>query len=98
MIERMTERRLRTSFEVAAPADQAWALLVDWARHDEWMFGTSVHVTGAGAGARLAARTAFGPVRFTDTMVVTVWEPPRRCLVRHTGRVVRGEGGFEVEP
>jgi hypothetical protein len=29
---------------------------------------------------------------------VRTWDPPRRCIVRHTGRVVRGAGVFEVEP
>jgi hypothetical protein len=31
-------------------------------------------------------------------MVITAWDPPRRVEVRHTGRVVRGEGVFEVRP
>ena len=30
-------------------------------------------------------------------MTITVWEPPRRAVVRHTGKVVRGSGAFEVE-
>jgi hypothetical protein len=34
-------------------------------------------------------------------MVITCWAPPSEssgvCEVLHTGRVVRGEGGFEVE-
>ena len=29
-------------------------------------------------------------------MVITVWEPPYRCHVSHTGRVVRGTGEFTV--
>jgi len=28
--------------------------------------------------------------------VITEWEPPSRCTVQHTGRVVRGIGVFEV--
>jgi hypothetical protein len=31
-------------------------------------------------------------------MIVTEWDPPRRCVVRHTGKVVRGDGIFEVVP
>ena len=46
----------------------------------------------------LAGWTGLGPVGFLDTMTVTEWDPPRRCVVRHTGRVVRGTGGFEVAP
>jgi hypothetical protein len=33
-----------------------------------------------------------GPAGFTDTMKITEWDPPRRCVVRHTGRAVRGTG------
>jgi carbon monoxide dehydrogenase subunit G len=53
---------------------------------------------GHGLGATLVARTGIGPAAFTDTMVITEWEPPRRCVVRHTGRAVRGSGVFEVTP
>jgi hypothetical protein len=30
-------------------------------------------------------------------MEITLWEPPRRCHVLHTGRLVKGTGAFEVE-
>src|SRR6516164_1500143 len=61
------------------------------------MLGTRVH-GGHGLGATVVARTGIGPLGFTDTMVVSEWDPPRRCVVRHTGRVVRGAGIFEVSP
>jgi hypothetical protein len=31
-------------------------------------------------------------------MLITGWDPPRRVDVRHTGRVVRGTGSFEIRP
>jgi hypothetical protein len=31
-------------------------------------------------------------------MLITRWDPPTRVDVRHTGRVVRGSGVFEVRP
>ena len=37
-----------------------------------------------------------GPLAFVDPMVVTEWEPPNRCVLRHTGSLVRGDGVFEV--
>lgn len=61
------------------------------------MWGTRVR-GGHGVGAEVAAWTGIGPVGFTDTMVITEWDPPRRCVVRHTGRVVRGGGVFEAIP
>ena len=66
------------------------------------MLGTRVEVDGPGdgrhLGARLRAFTGVGPLGFTDTMEIVEWEPPRRCVVRHTGKVVRGDGVFEVVP
>jgi len=79
------------------PPGQAWQAVVDWARQGQWMLGTRVH-GGHGVGAEVVARTGIGPVGFTDTMVITEWDPPRRCVVEHTGRVIRGTGVFEVAP
>lgn len=87
--------------DVGAPVQATWALLTDWEQHSTWMIGTEVrgtHRDGRGVGGRLEAFTGLGPVGFLDTMEITGWEPPYRCLVRHTGRVVRGAGAFEVLP
>ncbi len=89
------------SVDVDASPEAVWAGLSDWGRQGEWMFGTQVWQATPGptdVGTRLAAFTGLGPVGFVDTMAVTHWDPPRRCLVRHDGRVVRGAGAFEVEP
>ncbi len=80
---------------IQADPEQVWQLAVDWSRHHEWMWATHAR-GGQSAGSEVVARTAIGPIGFTDTMVITGWEPPRRCVVRHTGRVVRGGGVFEV--
>ncbi|PPK70149.1 SRPBCC family protein [Actinokineospora auranticolor] len=85
--------------DVAAAAAVTWAAVTDWASQGEWMLGTSVRVTGGdgqAVGSTLAAFTGVGPLGFTDHMQITAWEPPHRCVVRHTGRVVRGTGVFEV--
>jgi len=79
------------------PPERAWRAVVDWPRQGQWMLGTRVR-GGYGPGARVVARTGIGPVGFTDTMVITDWEPPHRCVMEHTGRVVRGAGVFEVVP
>jgi carbon monoxide dehydrogenase subunit G len=83
--------------QVPASPERTWRAVVDWTAQGEWMLATRVH-GDHGQGARVVARTSIGPVGFTDTMVITEWEPPRRCVVRHTGRVVRGAGVFEVVP
>ncbi|GAA3540536.1 SRPBCC family protein [Amycolatopsis ultiminotia] len=87
------------SVDVAAPAGTTWLALTDWARQGEWMLGTSVRVAdgnGRSVGSKLAAFTGIAGVGFTDTMEITVWEPPVRCTVRHLGRLVRGTGTFQI--
>jgi hypothetical protein len=82
---------------VAAPAEQVWDALTDWDAHDRWMLLT--HAEGGRAeGESISAFTGIGRIGFLDTMTITVWEPPRRAVVRHTGKVVRGSGSFEVQP
>jgi hypothetical protein len=82
---------------VRATPERVWEIAMDWSRQGEWIPGTRVS-GGTGVGAQVVARTAVGPVGFTDTMIITEWDPPRRCVVRHTGKVVRGSGIFEVIP
>ncbi len=88
---------------VHAPVAAVWEAVTDWDRQGEWMLGTTVRSTGRGGdgngrgvGAGLEAFTGVGRLGFLDTMVITWWDPPRRCEVLHTGRVVRGTGVFEV--
>ena len=79
------------------PPARVWQVALDWSRQHEWIWATRAR-GGAAAGAAVVARTGLGPVGFTDTMEITEWDPPRRCTVRHTGKVVRGAGVFEAVP
>lgn len=86
--------------DVVAPAAVVWAAVTDWHNQGAWMLGTRVRVVsgdGRSPGSRLSARTAVGPLGFTDRMEITRWEPPVVCEVAHLGRLVRGTGGFAVE-
>lgn len=93
---------LTVGVEVNAPAEVVWAAMTDWAGQSRWMLATSVRAidAAAGVGQRLEASTGLGwpgcRLGVKDTMVVTEWDPPHRCVVEHTGRLVRGEGLFEV--
>ena len=92
---------LSATVRVNASAEAVFAAATDWERQGEWMTATSVRPTalnGQAVGGGIAAFTGIGPIGFVDTMVITAWDPPRRCSVRHTGRVVRGTGDFIVEP
>lgn len=92
---------LLLTVDVGAPVAQTWAGAIDWAGQGQWMLGTTVRPTtqaGQGVGAEIEAFTGFGPLGVLDRMTITLWEPPYRCHVLHTGRLVRGTGAFEVEP
>jgi carbon monoxide dehydrogenase subunit G len=95
---------LVVSVEVAAPVERVWNALVDWESHGDWMLFTKVHRTthdGDGVGAGIEGITGVGPLLLRDTMTFSQWQPPparpARCVVEHTGAMVRGSGAFEVE-
>jgi carbon monoxide dehydrogenase subunit G len=84
---------------VDAPAETVWRAATDWEQQSSWMLGTKTRAYGPeGAGQRLSAFTGIGKFGFLDTMRVIEWDPPRRCVVEHTGAVVRGLGVVEIEP
>jgi len=81
-----------------------WDYVTDWPRQGEWVPASTVQAVAGGnrLGGRLRAWTGVGPVGFWDSMTITSWVRPiedgdGRCDVLHTGRVVRGDGGFAVE-
>jgi Polyketide cyclase / dehydrase and lipid transport len=85
--------------DIDAPPERVWAALVAWDTQGEWMLLTRVrgtHQDGIGVGGGIEGFTGIGPVGVLDTMRITRWDPPRRVDVLHTGRVVKGTGGFEV--
>ena len=78
---------------IDAPPQTVWAAVTDWPRQSEWMLGTTVRATdlgGVGVGGGVEAFTGVGRLGVLDTMVITEWDPPRRCVVLHTGRLVQG--------
>jgi uncharacterized protein YndB with AHSA1/START domain len=90
---------LELTVDVDAPVERTWAGATDWAQQGRWMLGTRVRATardGRGVGAGIEAFTGLGRLGLLDTMEITRWEPPYRCHVLHTGRVVRGTGEFAV--
>ena len=91
---------LTVNVAVPTDPDTTWRAATDWVRQSEWIPATTVEITsgdGRSVGSTFAARTAIGRVGFTDTMEITEFDPAaRRCVVRHTGRVVRGGGVFSV--
>lgn len=95
---------LALSVDVEAPVADTWAAAVDWETQSAWMLGTDVRAARGGGRAVGGALEAFTGltvagrrVGFVDPMRITAWDPPHRCDVVHTGRVVRGTGTFAVE-
>nr|WP_112244204.1 SRPBCC family protein [Kribbella monticola] len=89
------------SVELPLEPQAAWDTVMDWDRQSRWMLFTRVWATendGRGVGGGVAARTSVGGLGFTDDMVITHWDPPRDCTVKHLGTIVRGTGTFEVRP
>ena len=82
-----------------ATPEQTFAAVLDWTGQGRWIPLTDTRVVDQvpAVGQRVVARTGVGPLAFDDPMTVTLWDPPRRCEVLHTGRVVRGTGSFIVE-
>ena len=91
------ELEITARITLAEPPARVWQVALDWSRQHEWIWATRVRGAAA-AGAAVVARTGLGPAGFTDTMEITEWDPPRRAVVRHTGKVIRGTGVFEVVP
>ncbi|WP_433161264.1 SRPBCC family protein [Kribbella sp. CA-247076] len=89
------------SVQLPLGPEVAWEIVMDWDRQSRWMVLTRVWATendGVGLGGGVAARTSVGGVGFTDDMVITHWDPPRECTVKHLGTVVRGTGTFAIVP
>ncbi|MDA2975236.1 MAG: SRPBCC family protein [Actinomycetota bacterium] len=95
---------MRTSdvaLTVMLPTDiqSAYNAIVDWQGQSDWMIGTKVWLAGgdgASVGSQIAAFTGIWKLGFLDTMTITKIEPPRLVEVLHTGKVLRGEGSFEL--
>jgi hypothetical protein len=79
---------------VPASAAATWAAVTDWERQSTWIPATTVR----DVDGRIEAFTGFGRLGFLDVMEIEAWDPPRRCVVRHVGKIVRGTGVIEVEP
>jgi hypothetical protein len=82
----------------ASPAD-TWRVVEPIENHVEWMADAeSIRFTGTttrGVGTTFDCVTKVGPLRLTDKMTVTEWEPARMMGIEHRG-VVTGRGRFTL--
>jgi hypothetical protein len=85
---------------VDVPPDRLWRRLEAIEDHGQWMADaraiTFVGRQRRGVGTEFDCLTAIGPLRTTDRMVVTEWEPRRAMGIVHRG-VVTGRGRFTLK-
>lgn len=93
--------RIYVSTVIDASAEEVWRVVEPVERHVDWMAdAVAIHFEGdqtRGVGTRFLCDTKVGPLRLTDRMEITEWEPGRAMGVRHTG-LVTGSGRFTLEP
>ncbi len=89
---------VEVSIEIPAPIERVWEEAADVGGHVEWMADAHrldfLSEQTTGVGTRIEVETRFGPLRTTDVMEFTAWEPPHRMAVRHHG-LFTGAGAFE---
>jgi uncharacterized protein YndB with AHSA1/START domain len=94
-------RRIRVRRVLKADVPLVWDALTDIASHVEWMADARgirfVSPQREGVGTAFDCDTQVGPLRLTDRMEVTEWDPQRAMTVRHVG-LVTGEGRFSLRP
>lgn len=91
--------RITVSTVIDASPAQVWAAIEDVAAHVDWMADAeAIRFTSdrtRGVGTTFDCDTRVGPLRLTDRMEITRWEPGRAMGVRHVG-IVTGEGVFRL--
>jgi carbon monoxide dehydrogenase subunit G len=85
---------------IDAPLQRVWDDVADLASHVEWMADaesiTFLTDQRSGAGTTMEVLTRVGPLKTTDIMEFTEWEPPHRMAIRHKG-LITGIGSFNLE-
>ena len=91
--------KIRVSTVIDAPVRQVWAAIEDVGTHVEWMQdAVAIRFTSrgrTGTGTTFECDTRVGPLRLTDLMEITEWQPRHAMGVRHAG-VVTGQGRFTL--
>jgi hypothetical protein len=91
--------RVRVGVTLPAPPARVWDDVRHLASHVEWMADaesiTFLSDRREGVGTAFDCVTKVGPIRLTDRMEVTEWEPGRVIGVRHVG-LVTGAGRFTL--
>lgn len=92
--------RITVKTILPASPTRVWEVVEPIENHTDWMAdAVAIRFEGEqtrGVGTRFLCDTKVGPIRLTDKMEITEWEPGRVMGVTHTG-VVTGTGRFTLE-
>ena len=92
---------VQVAVTIDAPPARVWEVIEPIETHVEWMTdAVSITFTSTqhrGVGTTFDCLTKIGPLRTTDRMVVTEWEPERAMGIEHRG-LFTGTGRFTLEP
>jgi carbon monoxide dehydrogenase subunit G len=93
--------RIQVSIDINATPEQVWEVVEPVERHVDWMAdAVAIRFVGQqtrGVGTAFLCDTKVGPLRLTDRMEITEWEPAKVMGVRHVG-IVTGTGKFTITP
>jgi hypothetical protein len=85
--------------DIAATPEEVWAVVEQIQTHTRWMTDaeriTFIGAQMQGVGTEFECLTVIGPLRTTDRMVVTEWQPGAAMGIEHRGAVT-GRGRFTL--
>jgi len=91
---------IRVMTDIKAPIERVWQVVEPVERHVDWMADAEsiefVTDQRRGVGTSFLCVTKVGPIKLTDKMRITQWEPQRAMGVEHVG-IVTGTGVFTLE-
>ena len=91
--------RIKVGITIDATPAATWRVVEPIEHHVEWMADAeSIHFVGdqtRGVGTAFDCVTKVGPIRLTDRMTVTEWDPQHRMGIEHRG-IVTGRGRFTL--
>lgn len=84
---------------IDAPTAFVWSDLEDISSHVDWMQDAAqirfLSTSTRGVGTRFECDTVVGPLKLTDVMEITDWQPGRSMGVHHNG-LIGGTGQFTL--
>lgn len=91
--------KIRVGVTIETPPGDLWQVIAPIEHHVDWMVDAeSIRFLDAqtrGVGTTFDCVTKVGPIRLTDRMTVTEWEPGRSMGIEHRGAVT-GRGRFTL--